>query len=98
MDEVRYQYLRPRQIVERRNACPVAYLPIGTLEWHGFHNPLGADTLQAEGFAIACAQRGGGLAFPPLYYGENRLQSLMESNPEHRDGIATAMEIGRAHV
>ncbi|MFH1377629.1 MAG: creatininase family protein [Planctomycetota bacterium] len=93
MPEVRYQYLRPRQIIERRKACPVAYVPIGTLEWHGYHNPLGADTLQAEGVAIACAERGGGLAFPPLYYGENRLQSLMESNPDHRDAIANAMEL-----
>ena len=49
--EVRYHMLRPGQIAERRDAYPVAYIPIGTIEWHGLHNPVGADTLQAEGLA-----------------------------------------------
>ncbi len=91
--EVRYQLLRPAQIVARRKECPVAYIPIGTLEWHGVHNPVGADTLQAEGLAIMCAQKGGGLVFPPLYYGESRLEALMEANAGDRDLIAKAMEL-----
>ena len=65
-EEVRYHRLRPAQIVERRTACPAAYVPIGTIEWHGVHNPTGTDTLQAEEMAIRCAQKGGGLAFPAL--------------------------------
>jgi len=92
-EEVRYQMLRPDQIVARRNDCPIAYIPIGTLEWHGRHNPVGADSLQAEGIAIRCAQRGGGLAFPPLYYGESRVESLMEANAPDRRHIAAAMEL-----
>jgi len=92
-EEVRYHMLRPAQIVERRKACPVAYVPIGTIEWHGHHNPLGADTLQAEGLAIRCARTGGGLVFPPLYYGETRSEALMESSEVHRDGIAGEMEL-----
>lgn len=90
-EEVRYQYLRPAQIVARRKACPVAYVPLGTLEWHGVQNPLGADTLQAEGIAMMCAQKGGGLAFPPLYYGESRVESLMEANAADRELIAAQM-------
>jgi creatinine amidohydrolase len=66
--EVRYQMLRPAQIVQRREASPVAYIPLGNLEWHGPQNPLGADTLQAEGIAIRAAQEGGGLVLPPLWY------------------------------
>jgi len=92
-DEVRYQLLRPAGIVERREACPVVYIPIGTLEWHGLHNPLGADTLQAEHLAILCAKLGGGLVFPPLYYGESRLESLMESNAADREDIAKLMHL-----
>ena len=92
-DEVRYHMLRPAQIVERRKACSVAYIPIGTIEWHGVHNPVGADTLQAEGLAILCAQKGGGLAFPPLYYGESRLEALMEANAGDRELIASGMEL-----
>ena len=70
--EVRYQMLRPAQVRARRTACPVVYIPVGTIEWHGPQNPLGADTLQAEGLALACARAGGGLVFPPLYYGEKQ--------------------------
>ena len=89
--EVRYHMLRPGQIVQRRNCCPVVYIPIGTLEWHGPHNPLGADTLQADGLAILAAVKGGGLVFPPLYYGESRLEGLMEANAADRDKIAEGM-------
>jgi creatinine amidohydrolase len=89
--EVRYERLRPAQIVAARQVCPVVYIPIGTLEWHGVHNPVGADTLQAEGLALMCAQEGGGLVFPPLYYGENRLEALMEANARDRDQIAGQM-------
>jgi creatinine amidohydrolase len=91
--EVRYHMLRPAQIVARREACPVAYMPIGTIEWHGVHNPTGADTLQSEGLSILCAQRGGGLAFPALYYGESRLEALMEANASDRDQIAAGMAL-----
>lgn len=91
--EVRYHMLRPAQIIERRQACPVAYIPIGTIEWHGVHNPLGSDTLQAEGLAWMCAQKGGGLVFPPLYYGESRLEALMEANAADRDRIAEMMAL-----
>ena len=91
--EVRYQFLRPKDVVERREACPVVYIPIGTLEWHGLHNPLGADTIQAEHLAIRCAEIGGGLVFPPLYYGESRTESLMESNAADRIDIARLMHL-----
>jgi creatinine amidohydrolase len=90
-EEVRYHMLRPAQIVARREKCPIAYIPIGTLEWHGLHNPVGADTLQSEGLSILCAEKGGGLVFPPLYYGENRLESLMDANAGDRDEIAGHM-------
>ena len=92
-DEVRYHLLRPEQIVARRQDCPVAYVPIGTLEWHGLHNPVGTDTLQAEGVAILCAQKGGGLAFPPLYFGESRSEALMEANAADRELIAQKMNL-----
>ena len=89
--EVRYQMLRPDQIVAKRKECPVVYIPVGTLEWHGLHNAVGADGLQAEGIAIRCAQTGGGLVFPPLYYGETRAEHLKDSCAVDRDMIAEKM-------
>ncbi len=91
MNEVRYERLRPAQIVEARTAVPVAYLPIGTIEWHGEHNPVGLDTLKIHALAIRCAQRTGGLVFPPLYYGESRETALMEANAYDRNRIAEKM-------
>jgi len=90
-EEVRYQMLRPAQVVARRNACSIVYIPIGILEWHGEHNALGADALQAEGIAIRAAQLGGGLVFPPLYYGEVRTEALMEAAAPDRNQIAEKM-------
>jgi len=91
--EVRYERLRPAEIVAAREACPVAYLPIGTIEWHGRHNPVGLDTVKIDALAVRCAQAGGGLVFPPLYYGESREEALMEANAEDRADIAAEMHL-----
>jgi len=91
--EVRYHMLRPAEIVARRSECPAVYIPIGNLEWHGLHNPVGTDTLQAEGLAVICARKGGGLVFPPLYVGESRSEALMEANAADRDLIAEGMAL-----
>jgi len=89
--EVRYHRLRPAQATERRKACPIAYIPIGTLEWHGVHNPLGADTLQAEYLAELCARKGGGLAMPPLYYGEVRTEALVDISTDWNKDVTEYM-------
>lgn len=88
---VQYERLMPREARARREACPVAYLPIGTIEWHGVHNPLGLDTLKMHHLLCECALAMGGLVFPPLYYGENREQALMEANAGDRGQIAAVM-------
>ena len=93
MQEHQYERLRPAQVVEKRRECPVAYLPIGNLEWHGEHNPLGLDTLRMNGVLLRCAEKIGGLVFPPLYYGDNREQALMEANAQDRDQIHLKMEL-----
>lgn len=91
MTEVCYEKLLPSAIVRQREACPVAYLPIGTIEWHGVHNPVGLDTLKIHALCVRCAERGGGLVFPALYYGESREEGLMEANSDDRDEIAALM-------
>ena len=49
MTRVRYQNLTPEEFRARLRERPIAYLPLGTLEWHGEHLPLGADALISEG-------------------------------------------------
>ncbi len=48
---------------------PIVIVPVGALEAHGPHLPLGADQLQAEATADALAERIGGLVTPTLPYG-----------------------------
>lgn len=91
--EVRFHLLRPEQISQRRQEFPVVYIPLGTLEWHGLHNPMGADGLQAETLAIRCATIGGGLVFPTVYYGESRVGSLLETDPALKAGVAERMNV-----
>ncbi|TLS52779.1 creatininase family protein [Paenibacillus antri] len=91
--ELRFHYLRPNQITARRTEFPVAYVPLGTLEWHGLHSPMGADGLQAEEMALRCARKGGGIVFPTVYYGESRVNSLLESDTKYQEGICDRMKL-----
>jgi creatinine amidohydrolase len=68
-DKVLYQELLPHELVERVNACPIAYLPVGTLEWHGFHLPYGVDMLLPSEVFRRLAARVGGVVLPPLFLG-----------------------------
>ncbi len=55
---------------ERRIAAnPLVIVPVGALEAHGPHLPLGADQLQAEATALALAERVDGLVAPTIPYG-----------------------------
>jgi creatinine amidohydrolase len=65
-------HLRPEQVLEEMQRCPVLYLPLGPLEWHGPHLPLGVDALNAENAALLAAERTGGLVLPTLYWGTER--------------------------
>jgi creatinine amidohydrolase len=65
-------FLRPEQVRAEIEACPVAYLPLGLIEWHGPHMPLGMDGLNAAEVARQAAELTGGLVFPTLYLGTER--------------------------
>ena len=66
--EVRAAYLRPGELLAAQRRMPVAYQPLGTLEWHGRHNPLGCDAIKAEELCIAAAKEGGGVVMPPIFF------------------------------
>jgi creatinine amidohydrolase len=71
-EKVRYAELLPHEFRARLAARPIAYLPLGTLEWHGEHLALGSDAIQSEGLMIACAARFGGIVMPPIHLGPDR--------------------------
>lgn len=67
-----YEELTPSEFHERIKECPVGYLPLGTLEWHGPHLPLGTDALEGKELFRLAAERFGGIVFPELFLGPDR--------------------------
>ncbi len=47
----------------------VAVLPIGSVERHGDHLPIGTDSIEAQWVAARVAERLGAHLFPPIWYG-----------------------------
>ena len=76
MEKVLYQELRPGEFAERIAKMPIAYLPLGTLEWHGLHLPLGADGLQSQGLFCEMARRIGGIVLPMLFLGPDKTKEV----------------------
>jgi creatinine amidohydrolase len=72
--KVRYELMTPGEIVAARERCPVAYLPLGPMEWHGPHLPLGTDALVAHHLALRVAGIVGGLVLPALFAGTDALR------------------------
>ena len=100
-EKVLYEELQPDEFIDRINAFPVAYLPLGTLEWHGLHLPLGSDGIQSRGVFERIAAEIGGIVLPMLflgpdsatrvddiaYYGMDVL-SFEEGSPQQLEGSA----------
>ena len=71
-EKVLYEELTPTEFRARLAAAPVAYLPLGTIEWHGEHLPLGSDGLQSREFFVRLAKEAGGIVYPMLFMGPDR--------------------------
>ncbi|WP_329101031.1 creatininase family protein [Micromonospora sp. NBC_01699] len=58
------------ELAEVAGAADFAVLPVGAVEWHGPHLPLGTDLILAEGFAAHSAVAAGhrGVLFPAVPY------------------------------
>ncbi len=96
-EEVRFIRMVPKEIVRRRRACSVAYLPVGALEWHGKHLPFGTDCISVENISERAARKIGGVAFPVLLYGDVRYW-LHDCRSEWRDEYVREMDIPRNHA
>jgi creatinine amidohydrolase len=76
--KVLYEELTPAEFAARLSDCPVAYLPLGTIEWHGDHLPLGSDGLQSEEFFKKLATEVGGIVLPKLFIGPDGYDTLID--------------------
>ncbi len=64
-----YHELRPDELSECRDRSPVAYWPLGLLEHHGWHLPVGFDGIKAEKICKRMAHRTGGVILPVMWWG-----------------------------
>ena len=65
----RYPELRPDQLSEIVEKTPIAFWPLGLLEHHGWHLPVGLDGLKAEHICARIAERTGGVLLPTMWWG-----------------------------
>jgi len=69
MEKILYAELTPQEFRNRLKARPVAYLSVGTLEWHGEHLPFGTDALIGHGMLSEIARKAGGIVLPMMFMG-----------------------------
>jgi creatinine amidohydrolase len=69
LTEVRAELLSHLQIEDRLIGSSVVYLPLGALEFHGPHLPVGLDGLTSHGVCVAAAQLSGGVVLPTMFQG-----------------------------
>jgi creatinine amidohydrolase len=69
MRTVQYEEMLPDEMEEVLRTCPIAYIPTGSLEWHGRHMPYGVDCFTSHGMLVRVAQKYGGVVLPPTHWG-----------------------------
>lgn len=69
MRKVKYEEMLPHEFEGAIREFPVAFVPVGSLEWHGLHLPMGTDTIKAHGILVRVAQKYGGVVVPGTYWG-----------------------------
>jgi creatinine amidohydrolase len=62
--EVRLERLLAQEVREAMAAAPVAWVPLGALEFHAEHLPFGTDGFSAQQVCEHAAQRAGGVVLP----------------------------------
>jgi len=92
---VQMQFMRPGQLESAARAFPVVYVPFGLIEWHGRHLPLGNDALKAHGILVKCAEKYGGVVYPPVFFPHAihnpETGELVESDRDWKLSMVTAL-------
>lgn len=72
-NEVRIEHMTWRDVKEAvKEANGVALLPVGAVEEHGPHLPLGTDSLETIEIGIRAAREAQVVICPPIWYGNSR--------------------------
>lgn len=69
MKKYNYEHMYPDEFLNAVQELPIFYLPLGLLEWHANHLPLGLDGLKAGGLcSLIASSMGGGIVMPINYF------------------------------
>ncbi|MFP5342255.1 MAG: creatininase family protein [Candidatus Limnocylindria bacterium] len=67
IDEVRLERLRPAGLEAALARGPIAWIPLGAIEFHAPHLPFGTDGFTGHGLLERAARRAGGVVLPWSY-------------------------------
>ena len=68
---MRWEYLREEEFKDAiEKSAGVCILPVGCLEKHGQHLPVGTDAIHITEVARRAAERESAVVFPTMYFGE----------------------------
>jgi creatinine amidohydrolase len=81
VSKVEYELMTPTEIVQARDRLPLAFVPLGPIEWHGPHLPLGTDAIHAGYVASQLARDLGGVVLPTFFMGTETVR-LPGTGPE----------------
>jgi len=93
-----YHELRPDELAECVKVTPIALWPLGLIEHHGWHLPVGYDGIKAERICIRVAENTGGVILPTMWWGANGGHgdfSWTHYQPEEASGAILASTTGQ---
>ena len=91
MRRVRFEEMTAEEIAAARAERSLVYVPIGSLEFHGCHLPVGLDTMHAHAFCLAVAEKTAGVVLPPTYWGTQGHEGWEGSMLLEEDVVAALM-------
>jgi creatinine amidohydrolase len=80
VESVQFEEMFPWQLTAAIARAPIAYLPLGVLEWHGEHNAVGLDAIKAHAVCVATARISGGVVLPALHWATDWREELPNGN------------------
>ena len=67
LDPTAYEFVRPARMRQVLDETPIVFVPVGCVEYHGPHLPLGVDMLTTDTMCHRTAAITGGVVLPPLW-------------------------------
>lgn len=102
--EFSFELLRPRQLIRERSKCPLIFIPVGPLEYHGPHLPMGVDALNATLCAReVCKKLEKGVVMPTAFIGTEKkspshlLKNLGFKPADHIVGMDFPSALWKSH-